>query len=50
MSAQRRVYPVSVVNRYVKQLLVQDVILQNLWVSGEISNLSTIAPAICILR
>ena len=38
MSAQRRVYPVSVVNRYVKQLLVQDVILQNLWVSGEISN------------
>ena len=35
---QRRVYPVSAVNRYVKQLLQQDVILSGLWVSGEISN------------
>lgn len=35
---QRKVYPVSVVNRYVKQLLQQDMILSGLWVSGEISN------------
>ena len=35
---QRRVYPVSAVNRYVKQLLQQDMILSGLWVSGEISN------------
>lgn len=35
---QRKVYPVSAVNRYVKQLLQQDMILSGLWVSGEISN------------
>ena len=35
---QRKVYPVSAVNRYVKQLLQQDMILSELWVSGEISN------------
>lgn len=35
---QRKVYPVSAVNRYVKQLLQQDMILSGLWVSGELSN------------
>ncbi len=35
---QQRIYPVSVVNRYVKQLLQQDMLLSALWVSGEISN------------
>ena len=35
---QRKVYPVSAVNRYVKQLLQQDTILLGLWISGEISN------------
>ena len=35
---QRKVYSVSAVNRYVKQLLQQDMILSGLWVSGEISN------------
>ncbi len=35
---QRKVYPVSAVNRYVKQLLQQDMILSGLWVCGEISN------------
>ncbi len=35
---QQRIYSVSVVNRYVKQLLQQDMLLSALWVSGEISN------------
>ena len=34
----RKVYPVSQVNRYVKAILAQDRILSGLWVSGEISN------------
>lgn len=35
---QQKIYPVSVVNRYVKQLLQQDMVLSNLWMSGELSN------------
>ena len=36
--APKKVYKVSQVNRYVKQLLARDVILTRLWVGGEISN------------
>ena len=32
------VYPVSVVNRYVQQLLSLDPVLSSIWVSGEVSN------------
>ncbi len=35
---ERRIYPVSQVNRYVKAVLAQDRILSGIWVSGEISN------------
>lgn len=39
MTPGRKVYPVSVVNRYVKTILDRDDVLSDLWVSGEISNL-----------
>lgn len=38
MSDPRKVYPVSVVNRYAKMLLEQDDTLRDIWISGEISN------------
>ena len=33
-----KVYPVSVINRYIKDLLMQEPALNNLYVSGEVSN------------
>ena len=34
----KKVYRVSQVNRYVKQLLARDTILSKLWIGGELSN------------
>ena len=35
---ERKVYPVSQVNRYVKAVLMQDKLLSGIWIRGEISN------------
>lgn len=38
MAEERKVYPVSAVNNYVKRVLEKNEILRNIWISGEISN------------
>ncbi len=38
MSEPRKVYPVSIVNRYAKMILEQDDTLRDIWVTGELSN------------
>ena len=35
----RKIFTVSQVNKYVKQLFSYDYLLNNIWVNGEISNL-----------
>ena len=38
MTEERKVYPVSVINQYVKRLLESNKALSNIWMKGEISN------------
>jgi exodeoxyribonuclease VII large subunit len=45
----RYIPTVSEINKYIKEILCNDIILSNLWVRGEISNFKHHYSGICIL-